>query len=99
MSLDHHVALQGMPVFVPVADERNGSPTALMQSLKHCKVLHRHDNLTGSPISPTPERGSLRYGQAGSSIRALESLQSPRLALPLSGGKGNPCEKENGEPL
>src|SRR4030095_11528939 len=29
--------------FRAVADERNGSPTALMQSLKHYKVLHVHD--------------------------------------------------------
>ena len=29
--------------FRAVADERNGSPTALMQSLKHYKVLHEHD--------------------------------------------------------
>jgi CRP-like cAMP-binding protein len=46
--------------FRAVADERNGSATALMQSLKHCKVLHGHDNLTGSPISPTPERAHYR---------------------------------------
>jgi hypothetical protein len=44
----------GYAGFRAVADERNGSSTALMQGLKHYKVLHEHDNLTGSPFSQLP---------------------------------------------
>jgi hypothetical protein len=42
-----------------VAGERNWSPTALM-TLKHYKVLHEHDSLTGRPFFPLIDRA--HYG-------------------------------------
>jgi hypothetical protein len=44
-SLDHHAALQGMPAFVPSRMSAMGHP-ALMQSLKHYKVLRERRHPT-----------------------------------------------------
>jgi hypothetical protein len=66
-----------------------------MQSLKHYKVLHEHDNLTGSPISPTPDRA--HYGTNEPDLPFAHWNRYNPLASPcLRRGKGSPCEKERG---
>jgi hypothetical protein len=62
-----------------------------MQSLKHYKVLHEHDNLTGGSFFPTPDRA--QYGTDKPELPITHwNRYNPPPRPAFVGGKGNPCE-------
>jgi hypothetical protein len=66
-----------------------------MQSLKHYKVLHEHDNLPGVVFPQLPSAlTTLRTSRIFHFRIGIAIMPPPRPAL--VGGKGNPCEKEKG---